>query len=103
MSKTASITIGGEKFIVHRFNIGELERVSMLFESAPTSTMKTAFGILRIALERAEPKIEDVSAFEIDSIDEVIEASNAILTLAGMNKPKANGSADPQTGPAAGS
>lgn len=104
MPKTATIQLGGQELKIHAFNIGELERVTALFDAAgPASNVKMAFGVLRIALERAEPKVEDIDGIEIESMDEVVEASNVILTLAGINK-KPNGSAgDPQTGPAAGS
>jgi hypothetical protein len=100
LARTTTIRIGGQDITIHAFNIGELERVSQLFEGR--NTMSMAFGILRIAMERAEPKVLDVNALEIESMDEIVKASSAILALAGLNKP--NGSAgDPQTGPAAGS
>jgi hypothetical protein len=88
MAKTTTITLGGENYTVHAFNIGELRRVTGLFNAAngvgTVDNVSAAFGILQIAMERAEPKPPDFNTLEPESLDEVIKASNAILELAGV-------------------
>jgi hypothetical protein len=85
MPKTATITLGGQQFAIKPFNIGELERLGDVF-AGQSNNIKTAFAVLRLAMERAEPKIDNIDALELDSFDEVIAASNAILELAGLKK-----------------
>jgi len=92
MAKTATITLGGAEYKVHPFNIGELERVTEFLASMSNGSagnIKSAFAILRIAAERADPKIEDFNAIEA-TIDEVVSASNAIVELAGLKQTGAN-------------
>lgn len=97
MAKTATITLGGTDYTIHAFNIGELEKISLLFKVQPDAS--TAFNVLRMALKRAEPKMDDPDAIELDSIDEVAAASTVILELAGLKKPDANPPAGPAPGP----
>lgn len=80
--KTDKITLGDQEFTIHAFNIGELERITDLFEGPPR---KVPFGVLRVAMERAEPKA-DPNVIEATT-DQVAEAMLKILTLAGLKNP----------------
>jgi hypothetical protein len=84
MAKTAKIMLGGTEYLIHAFNIGELEEISLLFKGDADAS--AAFNVLRMALRRAEPKVDDANAIELDSIDEVNAASVIILELAGLKK-----------------
>ncbi len=86
MSKTADIKLNGNTFTIHRFTIGEMERVTEAFQGP---SHKVPFALLRIALERAEPKPDDVDGIEITA-DELRAASDAIIILAGLQQPDAN-------------
>ena len=79
-AKVAEVVLGGETYKIPRMNIGQLERVTdLVAENKPNRLM---FGILRIALERVEPKI-DPGALEIDT-DELADAVQKIAVLSGL-------------------
>lgn len=85
MAKTAQITLDGTTYTVPAPNIGQLEEITEIFEG-PRS--KIPFGVLRITMKRADPKIDfDVAS---PSIDEVATAVQVILKLAGLEKADAN-------------
>lgn len=85
--RTKPITLGGDTYTIHALTIDELERVTdILREFAGTN--KLAFQILRIALERAEPKVENAGAIEL-TMPELLEASKTILELAGVPQNRA--------------
>jgi len=86
MSKTSKIQLNGDEYTIHRFTIGELERVTEAFQGP---AHKVPFILLKIALERAEPKVADPSALEI-SADELRKANETIVELAGLAVPAAN-------------
>lgn len=86
MARTASVTLGGTQYEVPKFNIGQLERVADAI--AATDPGKAAFGILRIAFERVEPKVS-LDTVEADP-EEIAAAMSAIMELAGLRPPKAN-------------
>ena len=92
MSKrTAVIRFGGEDYTIHAFNIGELERVTDIL-SEDISGTKKGFAILRIAMERAEPKPPEFDTIEPEDMAEITDAANKILNLAGLraeNPPQA--------------
>lgn len=85
MAKTAKITLGDQEYTVHAFNLGELERISDLMKDAKPG--RIGFEILRLAMERAEPKPEDVGAIEM-TLDEVNDASAKLMELAGVKVKK---------------
>lgn len=87
--RTAEITLGGEKFTVHAFNMKELQEVmDVIGDNTPREKM--GFKIVEIAMRRSEPK---TNFEEIEPVlGEIGEATAAILKLAGM-EPKEN----PQT------
>ena len=88
-ARVAQITLAGMDYTIHAFNIGELERVTDIVASSAVSPGKVPFTILRIALARAEPKIENVDGIEATP-EEIAAAMNEVLKLAGLNQPAAN-------------
>lgn len=86
--RTAEITLEGEKYKVHAFNMKELqELMDVLADGVPKE--KIGFQIVSIAMRRAEPK---ANFDEIEPLlGEIGEATTAILKLSGM-EPQ-----DPQT------
>lgn len=98
MVRTGEITLGGTVYVVHAFNIGELERVTDVFQGPPH---RVSFTVLRIALERAEPKV-DPTTIEATT-DEVAAAMMVILELAGLKTAGKAGppGADPPKAPPA--
>ncbi len=86
MSKTADIKLNGNTFTIHRFTIGEMERVTEAFQGP---AHRVPFALLRIALERAEPKPDSVDNLEITA-DELRAASDAIIELAGLKQQNEN-------------
>lgn len=83
--RTAKITLGGEDYTIRAFNIGQLERVTDIIASANAAGKqgRITFDILRMALETAEPRIEDVNDLS-PTMEEVTEAGRLILELAGI-------------------
>lgn len=77
---TEKITLGGSDYTIRTFNIGELERIAEIMEGPRT---KVPFAIIRIALERAEPKVEKPNDIEATT-DEVSSAMVAVMKLAGL-------------------
>ena len=84
MGKTATITLGGTDYVVHPFNIGELEQVSDLLSGPP---QKIPFAVLRLALRRAEPSVPNPDSIEA-SPDEIGAAAKALLVLSGLQQPE---------------
>lgn len=80
---TAVIKLGGVDYTVRAFNIGELERVADAFQGP---SHRAAFAILRIALERADPRPADPAKVEATT-DEVTAAVPILLRLAGLQQP----------------
>lgn len=103
-ARIAQITLGGVEYTIHAFNIGELERVTDIVSAAGSAPGKVPFAILRIALARAEPKIESVDSIEATP-EEIASAMSEVLKLAGLQQPTANPPAPadqpPQNPPAA--
>jgi hypothetical protein len=94
-TKTIEIVLEGKTFVVPKLNFGQLERVTLI--AAEMNVYVRAFKILPIALERAEPKVEDFSALEPD-YDEVTAATRAILDMCGLLKKEEAGSVSPASG-----
>lgn len=82
MSKTYTITLGGQTYTCHPFNLGELERVVDFYEMLKPSQVSNA--ILALALERAVPEVADLRLIEADVV-EVQAAIKAVLKASGMN------------------
>ena len=85
--RTAKITLGGDTYTVHAFNIDELEQLAGILSDDNIQTSARSFMILKLALLRAEPKLGDVGAVEPDSLDEVVTAAKIITELAGLTAP----------------
>ncbi len=84
MAKTVRIELGGQTYDVPQLNIGQLERVTDMLTGAGSATAKAGFGVLRIAMERATPKVElDELA---GTTEEIAAAVTAILDLSGLKK-----------------
>lgn len=84
MGRTTTITLDGITYTVRAFNIGELERIQ--------TAQANAWSVLKIALERADPKIEDPNVIE-PTPSELEDAFKKILDLAGLKSdPQAAGS-----------
>jgi hypothetical protein len=97
MPKTVEVELGETKYQVPRLNIDQLERVTDLFQSGQA---KTGFGVLRIACERAEPKIAKFEDLD-PTTDQIAAAVGAVLVLSGMKK--AEGASAGEEKPAAAS
>lgn len=88
-AKTAKITLGEREYEIRALNIGELERVTELFDEG-VDPRKAAFSILRIGMERAVPQPEGgINAIEATS-REIASAVEAIMRISGMEPPKEN-------------
>ena len=92
--KTATITLGGQDYTIRPFTIGQLERISDLIASDLKGSRFT-FALVRMALERADPKPENIEDLELD-FDDLRNASSTIMELAGVKQDKV----DPQEKPA---
>lgn len=76
------VKLGGSDYDVPKMNIGQLEDVTVAFDLPPA---RRAFAILKIALKRAIPKIDDLGALEADN-DEIASAVTDILANSGFKK-----------------
>lgn len=85
--RTETITLEGNSYTIHPFNIGELEELSDLLNGGATT--KTSLGIIKLALKRAEPKVVDASSIE-PTREEIEGALVTITKLAGLEKAAAN-------------
>jgi len=86
--KTAVITLEGEQYTVHALNVGQIERfMDELDGSKPRG--KIAMTMLRMAMERAEPKVENFDDLE-PTLPEITAAGEIIAELSGLQKPDAN-------------
>jgi hypothetical protein len=81
--KFTVIRLGDENYSVPHLNIDQLERVTGLFDEKGVGP---AFKILRIAMERSTPRVDEVGAIEATPA-EVQSAVSNILVLSGMKTP----------------
>lgn len=95
MPATATVSLGGTDYVLRRFNIGQLERVTEAISSLAPS--KISFMIFRIALERAEPKIADIEAIEA-SPDEIRAAVETMMAISGLKKEESTPAGEAQGG-----
>lgn len=79
MARESKVTLDGVLYTVPALNIGQLEKVTEAFE-LPRG--KVPYAILRIALERSDPKadLEKLSP----TVEEVADAIKDILRVAGL-------------------
>lgn len=96
MAKTTTITLDGQKHIVHAFNIRELRHLAKIVQDESVDSFGRSVEILSMALKRAEPPIDNVEDVEA-TFDEITAAGLALMELAGL-KVAAN---PPQAGEAA--
>ncbi len=81
MARTAKITLDGKDYEIKAFNLGELEEVTDIFQSAKPSSVP--FKVLAKALGKIDVPIVSVDA----TLDEVTAAFRAIMELSGMKVP----------------
>lgn len=91
MARTAAIILDGVSYVVPAFNIGQLEIVSEIFDG-PIKT-KIPYKILRLALDRADPKPNGGLEQIEPTFDEINKAFEVIAELSGIPVRKAS---DPQ-------
>lgn len=96
MARTAKITLGDQEYTIHAFNLGELEEIGELIATADDKAGKVSFQILKMALRRADPKVEDAGTIEA-TMEQVSAAATVILELAGL-KTKEPAPGDPPAG-----
>lgn len=90
--RAVTVSLDGVEYTVKALNIGQLEKVTDLFTSPKTSQIP--FGILRIALETAEPRVLDVNLLT-PKLEEVTIAVTAILEMSGMEQKPVQGEISP--------
>jgi hypothetical protein len=83
MSKTVSVTLGGNNYDVPQFSVDQHLRTIEALNGEPT---KVAFGVLGIALERCN--VADVTKVDA-SLEEIRSAVLNILVFAGYRTPAA--------------
>lgn len=84
MARTAQITLGGTSYTVHPFTIDELEEwTAYSSDPAIAGTGKSVFFTVKMALRRAEPKIEQGGSVEATPA-EVRDAFRVITELSGL-------------------
>src|SRR5690242_1433283 len=85
---STKVMLAGVEYDVPMLNIGQLERVTEALAGGTPS--KGAFQVLRVAMERAMPKISGggVNALEVKR-DEIAAAVRAVLKDAGFVQPEA--------------
>lgn len=95
--RTCVVTLDDIDFTIPALNMEQLERASI---AAGTKTQTEAgFAVLRIALERAEPKVVDPENFS-PTPDQIKAAMDSIMTLSGLVKEGDAGSGNPPGGQA---
>ena len=92
--RTAVIKLEGVDYTIHAFNLDEIEMLSTILEGPKA---KIPMQIIRLAMKRAAPKLDDVSLIEPEP-GEIPAAVDTIIDLAGLKQADAN----PQTAPVAG-
>lgn len=80
---TINVTLAGQTYAVSKLNIGQLRRVAKVFAAGTADAF--SFDVLRIAFERAEPKVADIEELEAD-FEEFTAAVEAILSAAGLKR-----------------
>src|SRR5206468_11691356 len=81
--RTATITLDGDSYTVHAFNVGELQQLAGILADDNVQASARSFTILKMALLRANPSVGDFDSLE-PTLDEVMDASKVIMELAGL-------------------
>jgi hypothetical protein len=87
---TAEIVLGEQTYTVHAFTLGELEQIVEM--QADVNPRKFGFELIRMALKRADPPVNDVNQIEA-GFEQIRNASMIIIDLAGLAQPE---TANPQ-------
>ena len=97
MPKTIDIKLDGTLYAVPKFNMGQHERLVEIFKG---DVARASFKVLALALERADPKVDDPMALDA-TLDDVKNAVAAILEFSGyrQEKPDPNAEAPGAPGP----
>ena len=80
MIKHAKVTLGDIEYTIPAFTIGQLERIA---EALTLPDNRSSFNVLRVALERAVPKVDNPNDVEM-TIPQLAAAADEILRLSGM-------------------
>jgi hypothetical protein len=74
--RTAEITLDGETYKVHAFNVGELERI----------VGGSAWTVVQVALERGVPPVAAEEFMKLEpTLPELNAAAQTLMRLAGMD------------------
>lgn len=84
MARTVDVTLDGITYKVPAMNFGQIERASEAMQT--TNSARAGFTLLRIALERSDPKVENLDTIQ-PSIDEITEAATKIMEASGFKAP----------------
>ena len=79
--RSAQIVLDGETYTIPALNVGQLERLTEAFDG-PAS--RAPYGLLRIAMERAEPHVNGGLDTIEPTIDEIGAAFKVIAELSGL-------------------
>ncbi len=82
MGTTARITLGGVAHTLRQLNIGQIERVTELFD-ADLAPVKRSFALIPIVLECVEPPVADAKSVRA-SVDEIAAAIRTALRISGL-------------------
>jgi hypothetical protein len=84
MVKTTKITLAGQDYTVHAFNLDELEEIQdVLADESQAARRKAPGKIIAIALRRADPPIEKPGTIEA-TLPEIRQSMRVLMSLAGM-------------------
>lgn len=92
MSTTFPITLGGVKYEVPRFNLGQLRQITQFKAASEIEKADIPFTILAMALKRATPPVPDEEALlAIEPGDGEFEAALiAVMEAAGLRSKMGN-------------
>jgi hypothetical protein len=93
--RTATITLEGVPYLVHAFNMRELQEVGQMLGNG-TVPIVSGMKIIGLAMQRSDPKCPNIDEIE-PTINELNEATATILQLSGIEQ------TSPQTAAPAGS
>lgn len=85
--KTTVVTLDETDFTIPALNLDQLERAGIAVTEL--GAQRAPFAILRIAMERAEPKMVDPEDFA-PSPDQIGAAITKIMVLSGLQQPDQN-------------
>jgi hypothetical protein len=77
--QTIEITLGGDKYRVPRFNLGQHKQLAAIFKGDPA---EASFSVLGLALARATPAVDDVMMLDA-TMGDIKTAVENILEFSG--------------------